>query len=285
MEKIAIIILNYNGLPYVLSCLSSLKLSTISYQQLTIILVDNNSSDDSVKIIEKEFPKVKLIKNKKNLGFSKGNNIGIKYALKNNFDYIMLLNPDTVVEKGFLKPLLKLFRSDKKIGIVSPILKEKKDGKTIYALGAKFNPILGRTKHKHVKIRPLHVLKQELVSGCAMLIKNQVFKKIGLLDERFFLYFEDSDFCLRAKEAGYKIFVQPKSIITHRPSTSLGGLSLKKIKYNLCSNFLFILKWVKPYFWPIAYFYLLILGSKMMVGYLFLKKQRRERKLDAFYGC
>ncbi len=104
-----------------------------------------------------------------------------------------------------------------------------------------------------------------------MMVKREVFEKIGLLDERFFLYFEDSDFCLRTGKAGFKIYVEPKSIVVHKASLSLGGLSLKKIRYVLWSNFLFNLKWVKPCFWPIACFYLIVLGSKMIIDWLALR--------------
>ena len=164
--------------------------------------------------------------------------------------------------------LLILLKLDKKIGIVSPILKEKKGHKIIYTLGAEFNQILGRTKHIHLKSPPLNPIEQEMVSGCAMLVKKEVFKKVGLLDKRFFLYFEDSDFCIRARKAGYKIYVEPKFVVFHKVSQSLKGLGLKKIKYNLWSNFLFILKWVKVWFWPIAFIYLIFLGIKMIINWL-----------------
>jgi len=278
-EKTAIIILNYNGLPYILDCIYSLyQPSTINHQSL-IIIVDNGSTDKSVAIIKRKFPKIKIIKNKRNIGYAKGNNVGIKWALKNNFDHIMLLNPDTIVGKNFLKPLLLLLRSNKKIGIVSPVLKGKEGNKTIFALGAKFNSVLGRTEHIHLKKPPDNCLEQEMVSGCAMMIRKEVFERIGLLDKRFFLYFEDSDFCLRAGKAGFKVYVEPKSLVLHKTSLSLGGLSLKKIRYVFCSNFLFILKCVKPYFWPIAFNYLIVLALKMIIDWLAIKRRKREFQL------
>jgi len=263
--RVAVIVLNFNGFPYVFDCLKSLSEVT---EIGKIIVVDNNSKDRSVFLIKKNFPQIKIIKNRKNLGFARGNNKAIRIFLRKGYDYIMLLNPDTVVDKKFLKPLVELAKSDKKIGIVGPLLKEKVGDKTIYALGAKFNPILGRTKHIHVKARPLHASKQEMVSGCAMLVKKEVFEKIGLFDEGFFLYFEDSDFCLRAGKAGFEIFIEPKSIVYHKISLSLGGFSLRKIRYNLASNFLFIQKHVKFYFWPFAFIYLIVLGLKMIISFL-----------------
>lgn len=284
-EKTAIIILNFNGLPYILDCLESVfRFQDYKALGVEVMVVDNNSIDRSVELIRKQFPQVRVFKNKSNLGFAGGNNTGIKYALKNNFDRILLLNPDTIVVKDFLRPLGKLINSDKKIGIVAPVLIGKEGEKTIFALGAKVNLVLGRTKHKHLIKKPKNPLEQELVSGCCMLVKKEVFEKIGLLDERFFLYFEDSDFCLRAKKAGYKIYVEPKSFIFHKTSQSLGGLSLKKIKYNLWSNFLFINKHVKPYFLPVAYFYLLVLGLKMIVNVFWSKKIWPENIIPGWHS-
>ena len=263
--KVGIVILNFNGLPYISDCLRSLhKVKGLG----RIIVVDNHSQDQSVFLIKKSFPQIKIIKNRENLGFAKGNNKAIRILLKKGYDYIMLLNPDIVADKNFLNPLIKLADSDKKIGIVAPLLKEGTGDKVVYALGAKFNPILGRTKHIHVEARPLHIAKQELVSGCAMLVKKEVFKKIGLFDERFFLYFEDSDFCLRARKAGFEIFVEPKSVVFHKISQSFKNYRFKKIKYNLISNFLFIKKHVKFYFRPFAFLYLIVLGLKMIISFL-----------------
>ncbi len=284
MEKIALIILNYNGLPYVLDCLKSVQQVKVKNYRLKVVLVDNNSTDRSVEAIQNLKFKIKIIKNKRNLGFAGGNNKAIKWALSNKFDYVLLLNPDTVVEKNFLAPLLKLIQSDQNVGLVAPILKGKEGDQDIFALGASFNPYLGRTKHWHVKTRPLQKQEQELVSGCCLLIKKEVFAKIGLFDERFFLYFEDSDFCLRAKKAGYKIYVEPKSVVWHKTSLSLGGMSWKKIRYNLTSNFLFILKQVKLYCWPLAFSYLFVLGLKMLLGLWWHKKSWPERAILGWHS-
>ncbi|PIS09589.1 hypothetical protein COT75_00065 [Candidatus Beckwithbacteria bacterium CG10_big_fil_rev_8_21_14_0_10_34_10] len=264
--KLAIIIVNFNSYPYILDCLLSLKKADKRGVKCKIILVDNNSKDESVKAISKNFPQVDIIKNRKNLGFAKANNVAIKKALKEKFDYIFLLNPDTKVEENFLEPLIQLIKSNRKIGIVSPALKEKRNGKTIYTLGAKFNRVLGKTEHLYLKENSINSLKpqeEELVSGCAMLVKTSVFKKIGLFDEKFFLYFEDTDFCLRAFKIGFKIYSVPQSVVFHQPSTSLGEISFKKAWHIFISNAFFTIKWVKPYFWPLSFTFQLPLFIKM----------------------
>jgi len=279
LNKTAIIILNYNGLPYVLDCLKSLEYLKDN-KRIRTIIVDNASRDRSVKLIKEKYPWVKVIENKKNLGFAGGNNKGIKWAIDNGFKNIMLLNPDTIVEKGFLNPLLRKVNKDK-VGIVSPVLKGKEGNEAIYALGAKYNKILGRTKHVHLKqgqFKKLkHPIEQQLVSGCAVFVKSEVFEKIGLLDKRFFLYFEDSDFCIRAKRAGFKIFVCPKSVVVHKTSQSLGGLSLKKVFYVAGSNLKFILKNVNPLFWPLALIYLMLITIKMVFSVFWSKGVWPER--------
>lgn len=263
-DKLFIIILNYNCKADIIDCLKSLKYIDKKSYLLKLLVVDNASADGSVQLIKQKFPQVKIIQNKKNLGFAAGVNVGIKYALKQGADFVFLLNPDTIVEKDFLQPLVQLIKSDTEIGIVSPVLKGMFKGKLVYDLGAKFNPFLGRTKHIHVKFRPLHPMEAEMVSGCAMLVKKEVFEKIGFFNKHYFLYFEDSDFCLRAKKAGFKIYVQSKSIVFHRTSQSLGEFSLKKIYHILISNFLFINKHVKFYLRPLAYIYLSALTFKIV---------------------
>jgi len=263
-DKLAIIILNYNGLPYILDCFNSLsRINKPKNLQIEAWLIDNGSVDKSLCQIKKNFPWVRVFENRKNLGFAKGNNVGLKKALKEKFNYILLLNPDTIVRPDFLTPLIKLLRKDWATGIAAPVLKDNKG----LALGAKFNPFLGRTKHLRLDIKTgsLCPLEQEIVSGCAMLVRREVLEKIGLLDERFFLYFEDADFCLRARQAGFKIYVHPQSVVEHKISLSLKGW--QKIKYNLRSNFLFILKRVKLIYWPLAFGYLFCLGVKMIVSF------------------
>jgi hypothetical protein len=225
--------------------------STIG-SEAEIVVVDNASSDDSVaKIKDKD---LKILKNKKNLGFAAGANIGIKYVLRQGTEAILLLNPDTIVTKNFLRPLVK-----NPADIVSPVIKFKRDGSRIYDFGGKINWWLGRTSHIANFSEDI-----DYISGCAMLIKRPVLEKIGFFDERFFLYFEDVDFCLRAKKAGLKISVEPKSVIFHQ----LSGTAKRPWHQNLQllkSNFLFINRYLKFWQKPIAYIYWLLLAVKILL--------------------
>jgi GT2 family glycosyltransferase len=275
-KLIYIIIINYNTVPFIANCLDSLKKADFKKYKVRVIIFDNNSTDNSFNLIKEKYPFFKALQNKKNLGFAKAANKGIKTALKRNADFVFLLNPDTIVSKDFLPPLIKLMQKDSSVGIASPLLKEFKGSKIYYTLGAGFNPFLGRVKHKKQEFRPLKPVKEEMVSGCAMLIRKKVFEKIGFFDEQFYLFYEDSDFCKRAGEAHFKIYIHPKSVVFHKVSASFKGFSWKKIYFVLKSNIIFTKKHVKTIFKPLAFLYLMILGTKMITSKLFSLNAKKE---------
>ena len=213
LPKVSIIILNWNQEQDTRECLASLK--EIKYPNYRIILVDNGSSE---KI---DFPGVSTIRNPKNLGFAEGNNIGIKYALKDNPDYILLLNNDTTVEPDFLMELTNHGRVD----IASPKIMFYDDPKKIWFAGGDFWPIIKKPFHKYYRQAHTRLLDQKTkwVSGCCMLINRKVIDKIGLLDKDYFNNYEDVDYCLRASSAGFKISLIQSSKIYHKFAASMGG--------------------------------------------------------------
>lgn len=228
MKCVAVIILNYKTKRLTLKCIDSIKKS--SYKNTEIIVVDNNSEDDLEDDI-KNIPRVSFIQTGENLGYTGGNNIGIKKALVLGSDYIFVLNSDTELDNNAIENLVKTGEKDNKNGILGPkILFD--DKKTIWFAGGVFdeNNILG--SHKGVdKIddgRFDTEMETDYITGAAMFIKKEVIDKIGLLDDRYFLYYEDSDFCVRARNAGYKIIYAPKAIVFHENAKSTGlGSSLQ----------------------------------------------------------
>ena len=247
--KIAVVILNWNGKDYVLDCLESVEKLNTAGMKMEIIVVDNGSTDGSLEIIQKlkiknqnNNSKLKIVKNNKNLGFTGGNNVGIKYALENGADYIILLNSDTIVDKDLIIQLIEVAKSDSRIGIVGPKIyfapgreyhqdwySQKERGKVFWYAGGiiDWNNIL--LFHRGVdEVDQGQYDKQietDFVSGCCLLVKKKVFEKIGLLDDRYFLYLEDADFCQRAKRAGYKVIYTPKAALWHlnAGSSLVGG--------------------------------------------------------------
>ena len=209
--KVFIIILNYNGLSCVETTLASVLRT--EYQNLEIVLVDNNSQDGSFELIRKKFSKITAIKNSENLGFSAGNNIGIEYALERGADYVFLLNYDTKVEKKTIYSLVEAMEKEKKVGVASPIIFKENVG-DVWFSGGKINWLKMKSRQL-TKMRDRNYYDNDYLSGCAMLIRTEVFRRAGLFDERFFLYWEDADFSIRAKKAGYRLAVYPKSRIYH----------------------------------------------------------------------
>src|SRR3989344_3451097 len=240
MEKVAIITLNYNGKKDTLEFLDSLKLlSTVNCELLTIV-VDNASLDGSVSIIKKKFPNVDILQAGANLGFSGGFNKGIEYGQIWGADYFLLVNNDCLIkDENLLEELIKTLSSGEKIGLVSPKIyfekgyefhkdryKEDDLGKVVWFAGGKFDWQFIGNKHKGIDEVDSGkydlALEQDIFSGACVLIKKEVFEKVGLLNEDYFLYFEDSEFAKRCQDNGFKIYYNGKVSIYHKVSQSTG---------------------------------------------------------------
>ena len=220
--KIAIIIINWNTYQLTFNCLKSLKACT--YKNKTIFLVDNGSKDGSGDKIAFEFPDINFIKNEINEGFTGANNKALKVILKQNFDYVLLLNNDTEVKPNFLSLLEARMDSDQNLAATQPLILDFPNKNTIWNGGGSFNSFFGlsKTRYNGLIYKPQLKIETftEWISGCCILVKIEVIKKVGLLDNRFFAYFEDVDWSIRMTNLGYKLGVVPKSIIYHHSSGS-----------------------------------------------------------------
>jgi GT2 family glycosyltransferase len=211
--RVSIIILNYQRGADTLECLESV--SHIDYPSYEIIVVDNASTDNSLSEIRKKYPRARIIENKRNLGFAEGNNVAIKAS---DSPYVLLLNDDVVVEKTILKDLVEAAETDPKTGIAGPMVLYFETPDRIWSAGGKVN-LFGYTSHlgKGQRMQscrsPRYV---DYVIGCAILIKREVFNKIGLLDSEYFYYFEDTDYCFRARKAGYHSLYLPSPTCRHK---------------------------------------------------------------------
>jgi GT2 family glycosyltransferase len=209
--KVFIIVLNYNGRDVLKKCLTSVFKT--DYPNSEIILVDNNSSDGSLEMAKANFSKAIFIKNEENLGFAAGNNVGIKFALERAADFVLILNNDVIVEKNFLTQLVDSVAENEKIGLASPVIF---DGQTkeVWFSGGYIDWWRVKTIHEK-NIRTENFFNSIFITGCAMLIRAEVFQRAGLLDEHFFLYWEDADFCLKARKAGFQNVVVSSSWAYH----------------------------------------------------------------------
>lgn len=215
------------------------------YTNIVVILQGKFSKE------EIEFYKnfnIKIIHYEKNLGFAGAHNIGIDYSLKNNADYVLILNHDIRIHKDFLNNMLLSISIDTNIGIVGPKIYDEKN--RIWGIGG----ILDKRRYsgglidygKEDKYNYEIIVEPDFVSGTAMLIKKEVFKKIGLFKEDYFIYYEDVDFSLRAKKAGFRIIVNPKAKITHYVSSSVGKDSPFK-QYYMSRNHLMLVERFAPF--------------------------------------
>jgi len=242
--KVAIIVLNYNGEDCLLPCLSSLF--HLSYSNKEIFVVDNGSSDTSFLQAKKQFPQCIFLDNKKNLGFAKGMNIGIKEALVRGAEYCLLCNYDAEIDPEALSFLVSSGEQYPQAGLLSPIIYEEKGGNIWFAQG---KILFSRMKAVHIplslKNNKKDVYKSDFLTGCVLLIKKKCFELIGLLDESFFLYYEDVDYSLRAKKAGFDRLVVSQAKAYHREKSNENP---QKIYFLVLSGLIFFTKHTSFFF-------------------------------------
>lgn len=209
--KVFIVILNYNRKECLKKCLASVY--KIGYPNFEVVLVDNNSTDGSLEMAMTGYSRFIFVKNEENLGYAAGNNKGIRYALERMADYVLLLNNDVEVRENFLDCLIEEAENNPRVGILSPLVFDGYSGKVWFS-GGKIDWLRMKTVHE-TEIKSDNNFESDFISGCAMLVKKEVFKRAGLLDEDFFLYWEDADFSFRAKQAGFKLKVAISSWVDH----------------------------------------------------------------------
>ncbi len=216
--SVAIIVLNWNGREDTLACLDSL--ARLEYPSSHIIVVDNGSTDGSPEAIRRAFPQAEVLETGRNLGYAGGNNWGLKVALARPFPYILLLNNDTLVAPDFLTHLVNA-AADRTVGIAGPTIYYADWPEVIWTAGGAIDWRRGDT-HMVGLDQPDQgqfgsvPREVDFVSGCAMLIRRDVLECVGLLDERFFLYYEEVEWCVRARRAGFRILHVPQAKVWHR---------------------------------------------------------------------
>lgn len=237
---IHIILVNYNGFSDTIECVESLK--KITYSNYVIIVVDNKSTNVSMENQLAYLQKNTVyICSDENLGFSGGNNIGIKYARENKADYVLLLNNDTTVEPDFLTKLVAAAEEKKDNGIFGCKIMYYWDREKIWFDGGTFDAKTGNTSHYHKNETKDDIEAVTFLTGCLMLIPIKILGDIGMLDESYFLYAEDTDYCCRVMNVGYQLYYCPDAVIYHKEGASVGTTSNLK-QYYVERNGLYICK-------------------------------------------
>lgn len=238
-KSVYIIILNYNGYQDTIECLESLR--NLTYSNYTVVVCDNDSSDGSEKEIlewasqNRKIFRFKFLQTGHNLGFAGGNNVGIRYALANGADYIWLLNNDTTVESSALTFMVRYMEDNKNIGVCGSRLLSYYDHDQIAGLGGWYNPVFGTSGHILYKN---DLTKLAYIIGASMLFRRDLFENIGLLQDDYFLYYEELDIAERIR-GKYEMGVSLNSIVYHKEGASIKNESSFSAFYLLKNNLKF----------------------------------------------
>lgn len=215
--RVAILVLCYNGSSDTLACLASLR--QLDYPQADVIVLDNASQDGTPAKVRAAFPEVVVIENGANLGFAAGNNVGLRYALAQGYAYVLLLNNDTEVAPDFLSLLVAAAEAEPQVGALGPMIYYYDAPTRIWSAGGQIDwqrglcRMVGEEEDTGQYTQPREV---DFVTGCALLMRRSALERAGLLDERFFMYFEESEWCVRVNRAGMQIRFIPQARVWHK---------------------------------------------------------------------
>ena len=211
------IILNSSRRADTLECLASLDAG--AYQPHTALVLDNASTDGSVEAIQAAFGSTHILPLAENRGYAGNNNLGLRWALDHGADWVLVLNEDTVLAPDCLARLVEVGESDPRVGIVGPMVYHYDEPAVIQSAGGALGPYwragqIGQNERDQGQYRQPRPV--EWIAGCAMLVRRALIEQIGLLDERFFIYWEEIDWCLRAGRAGWRLMHVPAARLWHK---------------------------------------------------------------------
>lgn len=208
------------------------------------MLVDNASADGTPEAVRQDFPDVAVIQCDENLGFAGGNNVGTREALARGADFVFFLNNDTTVDPNLLGYLVSVFTTRPKVGIAGALMLYYDEPEVVWSAGGKidgrgqsFQIGQGKSSDEFTEVAPV-----DFVVGCGLMARAELFSQVGLLDEQYFLYYEETDWCARVKDAGWEIVTEPKARLWHKVSRSTGGDSPLTLYYMRRNQLLYLKK-------------------------------------------
>jgi len=243
LPSVVIIVLNWNGRDDTLACLSSLD--RLEYPAYSIVVVDNGSGDDSVSAIRSRFPNLTVLETGANLGYVGGNNFGIEHARTTNAEYVLLLNNDTEVAPDMLTRLVEVTEADSRIGGVGPTIYYFDQRDVVWSAGGAIDWARGNTRMLGLDEADTGQFGKtprsvDFVTGCALLVRMSVFDQVGTLDPRFFAYYEETEWCVRASRAGFTILHVPGARMWHKISALSRDVSPIVLYYMTRNRLLFL---------------------------------------------
>jgi len=282
--EVSFIVVNYNGIKDTRELLISID-NFVQHLSYEVIVVDNGSVINEGALLIIEFPKFKILRSEKNLGFSGGNNIGIKASIGN---YLMFINNDTLLTDCSICELVKILKNNPSIGAVSPKIHFFYPSNTIQ--------FAGFTELTKITLRNRTIGNNELDSGqydtpastasthgAAMMVKREVIEKIGYMPEIYFLYYEEHDWCASMRRNGYRLAYQPEALVIHKDSQSTGSDSYLKRYYLTRNRLLFAYRNRRGIIRILAIAYQLVIADPKLV-LLSLLKRRKDLALASFNG-
>ncbi|HJV36720.1 glycosyltransferase family 2 protein [Geomonas sp.] len=285
MPEVHIIILNWNGWQDTVECVRSCQ--RLNYGNFRLLVVDNASSDRSEAILREEFPDLEFLQAGANLGYAGGNNAGIRRAMAKGADYVWLLNNDTVVDPNALSEMVPVAEADTSVGMIGPKILLHSQPDHLNCIGSTIDLRTGQPRllalGEKDDGRFDEIAEMDTLSGCSLLVRSALVERVGLLDDRFFLFYEETDWILRAKKAGFKMLYVPKARIWHKVSASVGGhQSPLMLYYMIRNNALLMRKNVGrgSYLLFLVIFLLLVIPKKL-INVLLLNSERRIQKARA----
>lgn len=285
-KKICAIILNWNNYPNTRDCIESLRRSSCELSM--IILIDNNSQDDSLNKLKRDYSdneKIAFFKNDHNMGFAKGVNVGIKRALEEGVEFIILVNNDAVLDENCIAILTRELNSRNKSGLAGPLINYYYTPKKIWQAGGRFSKIKSGLvipyKNKSDRYIDFDTKEVSFLSGCVLMIKRELLDTIGLFDENFFFYGEDLDLCLRTASSGYKILFVPQAKALHKVTNIAKDRTSEFVMYNLAKSTIIC---IKKHFSKAYLYYALFMQITVYSFYRLWQISRGTRSINSYFA-
>jgi len=256
--RVDVVLLTWNQREDTLECLRSL--ARMSYRSYRVLIVDNGSSDGTAEAIRREFPRIEVLRSEMNLGFSGGFNAGLRHALEDGAEYLLVLNNDTVVAPNLLDELMA-HSAASDVGMLAPKIYYSNDPGRIWSVGGRRSwwnyEMIDTGNGQHDRGQWEQVLERDYLVGCAILLKRELLEQVGLFDERFSpIYYEDVDLCLRARSAGFRLLLVPSAKLWHKVASSGGGVGSPRERYLMARNSVLLFrKHVRGWRWLIVFPY------------------------------
>jgi hypothetical protein len=237
---VTIIVLNWNGCDDTLRCLSSL--TQLDYSSYSIMVVDNCSTDNSVAAIRAAYPQIEVVTTDDNLGYVGGNNLGMEIALKRGTDLIFLLNNDTLIDPSCVSDLVQTLQSYPNIGVIGPMVYTWDNQLIVSSAGGQIdwrnadaiNVGIGQLDRGQFPARAV-----DFINGCGLMITREAIERVGMLDPKFFMYWEETDWCQRIKRAGFGVRFEPRARMKHKAPINVEELGPTTLYYMTRNRFLF----------------------------------------------